>query len=82
MDIVLLRELCQGPVAAQGRERHLGLERGCVIPSGAFHGLLSLSDGEFSHPVAEFSLKRLSYFPEPALGALSPRHKEFGRRCQ
>jgi len=40
--IVLLRELRERPIAPQGRERHLRLDGGCVIPSGAFHGLLSL----------------------------------------
>jgi hypothetical protein len=36
MDIALLRELREGPIAAQGRECHLGLEGDCVISRGRF----------------------------------------------
>ena len=41
VDVELLREFGQGLVSLQGRQGYLGLERGGVIPSGAFHPLLS-----------------------------------------
>ena len=53
VDVELLRELGKGSIPFQGGQGHLGLERGRVIPSRPFHGLLSLWDGDASRPVEQ-----------------------------
>jgi len=47
------------------QNRSINLEDCCVIPSGSFHRLLSLG-GRIINAAsrAEFSLKRLSFFPD------------------
>ena len=67
VDIELLRELGQGLIALQGGERHLGLEGG--RDSVGAVSSAALLEGRTIVPSsrAEFSLNRLSYFPEPAL---------------
>jgi hypothetical protein len=40
MQLVMLRQLGDGLLAGDGRQRDLGLERGAVIPAGLSHALL------------------------------------------